>query len=200
MTVVKDRLALAAFVCVLIAAPSATYARVRVGVGIGVHLAYGPHYGWCDPWYDPWHHHLYGPTYDCDPIYIGLPVVVERHVVVHEPSLPRQPAALPSPTLSEAQQQRRSEMLKRLRIGDVNARVEAARSLTGFVGDDKTREALEKAIRSDRDAAVRKAAVKALAKQGGKKAVPALKQAYADDADRDVRQAAYKALIMIEGY
>ncbi len=62
------------------------------------------------------------------------------------------------------------------------------------------RKALEKAIRSDRDAAVRKAAVEALAKQSGKKAVPALKQVYAEDANRDVRQAAYKALILIEGY
>ena len=204
MRAVKNRLVLAVFVCVLIASSSATYARVHVGVGIGI--GYGPHYGWwdpwyCDPWCDPWHHHLYGPVYHCDPVFIGPPLVVERNAVVHEPvrASPR-PAPAQGPILSEAQQQKRSGMLERLRIGDVNARVEAARGLTGFAGDDKTREALEKAVRSDRDAAVRKAAVEALAKQSHKKAVPALKQAYAEDTDRDVRQAAYKALIMIEGY
>ena len=200
MRAVKNRLVLAAFVCVLMAAPSATHGRVHVGVGIGI--GYGPHYGWydpwyCDPWCSPWHHHWY----HYDPVFIGPPVVVERQIVVHEPPLPApQPAPTLKPTLSEDQQQKRTDLLERLRIGDVNARAEAAQGLTRFAGDDKTREALEKAVRSDRDATVRKAAVEALAKQSGKKAVPALKQAYAEDTDRDVRQAAYKALIMIEGY
>lgn len=203
MSIVKNWLALAAFMCVLIVVPGTTYARVHVGVGIGVNV--GPHYGWCDPWYcDPWyepwhHHHWCGPSCCyCDPVFIGPPVVVERHVVVHEPRLPPPPPAVP--TLSQDQQQKRGEMLERLRIGDVNARVKAAQDLTGFSGDDRTREGLAKAIRSDRDAAVRKTAVEAIAKQSGKKAVPALKQAYAEDTDRGVRQAAYKALILIEGY
>jgi hypothetical protein len=203
MRALKNGLALMAFVCVLIAVPSATYARVHVGVGFGTHIGCGPYYGWYDPWCDPWYGHPYGPAwvYDCNPVFIGPPVVVERHVVVHEPAPPRPRPALPtSPTLSQARQQKRSELFERLRIGDVDNRVKAAQDLIQFADDAKTRETLEKALRSDRDAAVRKAAVEALAKQSGKKAVPALKQAYADDASRDVRQAAYKALIMIEGY
>jgi HEAT repeat protein len=82
----------------------------------------------------------------------------------------------------------------------VDNRIKAVQDLVRFSEDAKTREALERALRSDREATVRKTAVEALAKQSGKKAVPALRQAYAEDAERDVRQAAYKALIMIEGY
>jgi hypothetical protein len=199
----KNRLVLVAFACVLIAVPGAAYARGHVRVGVGVHMGYGGYYGWYgpyyDPWYDPWYHPWYY-HYDYEPVFIGPPVVIERPpAVVYEPPLPR-PLPPLGPVLSEAQQQKRTELFERLRIGDVDARVKAAQGLVAFTGDSKTREALEKAIRSDRDPAVRKAAVEALAKQSGKQAVPALKQAYKEDASRDVSQAAYKALIMIEGY
>jgi len=199
MRALKNELALTAFVCVLIAVPSATYARVHVSVGFGTHIGYGPYYGWYDPWCDPWYGHPYGPAwvYDYNPVFIGPPVVVERHVVVHEAPLPH---PRPAPTLSQDDQHKRSELTERLRIGDVDNRAKAAQDLVRFTNDAKTREALEKALGSDRDAAVRKAAVEALAKQSGKSAVPALKKAYAEDGNRDVRQAAYKALIMIEGY
>ena len=197
MTAVKYWLVLAAFVCVLIAVPSATYARVHVSVGFGTHLGYGPYYGWYhpwwhDPWCDPsWYWRPYGPAwYDYDPVVIGPAVVVEKHVVVREPPLPRPRPAPQGPTLSQDDQQKRSELLERLRIGDVDNRVKAARDLVRFGDDAKTRDALEKALRSDRDAAVRKAAVEALAKQSGKGAVPALKKAYEEDGNRDVRQAA----------
>jgi hypothetical protein len=199
MRAVKHRFALAAFACVLISVPTATYARVHVSVGFGTHIGCWPHYGWYDPWWhdpwcDPWYWHPYAP------VFVGPPVVVERHVV-HEPALARPRPALPeAPALSEGDQQKRSELLERLRIGDVDNRIKAVQDLVRFSEDAKTREALERALRSDREATVRKTAVEALAKQSGKKAVPALRQAYAEDAERDVRQAAYKALIMIEGY
>ncbi len=197
MTAVKYGLVLAAFSFVLIGVPSATYAHVHVGIGFG--LGYGPYYGWYDPWWhDPWYDPWYYPY---GPVVVGPPVVVENHVVVHEPPLPRpRPAPIQGSTLSQDDQQKRSELLERLRIGDVDNRTKAARELVGFANDVKTREALEKALRSDRDAAVRKAAVEALARQSGTSAVPALKKAYEEDGNRDVRQAAYKVLIMIEGY
>jgi hypothetical protein len=196
MSTVKNRWLLAGLVCAVIAVPSMTYAHVHVGIGFGTHIGCGPYYGWYDPWWDdPWYDPWYYPY---GPVVVGPPVVVEKHVVVHEPPLPR---PLPQgPTLSKDQQQRRSELLERLRISDVDSRIKAAQDLIQFADDTKTREALERAVRSDHDAAVRKAAVEALAKQSGKKAVAALKRAYAEDANRDVSQAAYKALIMIEGY
>ncbi len=194
MTAVKCRFMLAAFVFVLIAVPCATYAHVHVGIGFGAAIGCAPYYGWYDPWWhDPW----------CDPWYWHpyAPVVVAPPVVVHEPPLPQpRPAPPQGPTLSQDDQQKRSELIERLRIGDVDNRTQATQGLVRFAGDAKTREALEKALRSDRDATVRKAAVESLAKQSGKNAVPALKKAYEEDGNRDVRQAAYKALIMIEGY
>lgn len=196
MRALKSRMVLVALAYVLIAVPSVSDAHVRVGIGIG--FGCGPYYGsydpwWYDPCYDPWYWHPYAP------VFVGPPVVVQRHVVVHEAPLPR-PAPPQSPTLSQADQQKRTELVERLRIGDVDSRVKAAQDLVRFANDAKTREALEKTMREDRDAAVRKAAVESLAKQSGKNAVPALKKAYEEDGNRDVRQAAYKALIMIEGY
>jgi HEAT repeat protein len=126
--------------------------------------------------------------------------VVERHVIVEKSSpVPSVPQA-PSTTLSDVEQNKRQELLEQLRIADVDGRVKATEELTAFHGDEKVRQALEKALLTDHEAAVRAAAAKALVTQSGSKAVPALKRAYAEDADRQVSQAAYKALIMIQGY
>ena len=199
MSMVKSKLVLAAFACVLIAASGTAYAHTRVSIGIGAHFGCGPYYGWYDPyWGDPWYHPWYWHSYT--PVVVGPPVVVERPMVVHEAPLPRPRPQPPVSTLSPDQQQTRSELLERLRIGDVNGRVKATQDLVQFTDDTTTREALERTAHSDHEAAVRKAAVEALAKQSGKKAVAALRRAYKEDADRDVSQAAYKALIMIEGY
>lgn len=211
MATVKSRLFLAAVVCAVILMGSVSYAHVRVGIGFGTHIGGGwPGYGWNGGWYWsdgpagcwPWHSHYYDPVwvYDYHPIVVGPPVVVERHVVVNEHVAPR-PAGEPKSTvLSEAQKRKRSESLERLRIGDDGSRISATQELTGYAGDGKVRQALERALLSDRDPGVRAGAATALAKQSGKKAVPVLKQARAQDADRQVQQAAYKALIMIEGY
>ena len=152
MSAVQNRWVLAGLACVLIAASGTTYAHVRMGVGFGAHIGCGPYYGWYDPWWDdPWHDpwwHPYGP------VIVGPPIVVERPVVVHEPPLPRPRPKPPGSTLSQDQQQQRSELIERLRIGDVDSRVKAAQELVRFTDDTQTREALERAIRSDRDAAV----------------------------------------------
>jgi hypothetical protein len=196
---------------VTVALTGATYARVHVSVGIGTHFGgYGPHYGWYSDWYwhhgygpvYPWYWHPYAPAwvYDYDPVFVGPPVVVERHVIVENPApIPPAPQA-PVAALSQAEQDKRQELIERLRIGDDESRVKTTEALAGFNGDAKVREALEKALSSDRQCSVRAAAAKALVKQSGEKAVPALKRAYQEDADRQVSQAAYKALIMIQGY
>jgi len=184
---------------------------VRVGIGFGTHIGgHWPGCGWHSDWYWsdgpagcwPWHSHFYDPVwvYDYPPIVVGPPVVVERHVVVNEHVAPRPAPETKSTVLSEAQQRKRSESLERLRIGDEGSRVSTTQELAGYTGDEKVRQALERALLSDRDPGVRAAAATALAQQSGKKAVPVLKQAREQDADRQVQQAAYKALIMIEGY
>jgi hypothetical protein len=176
--------------------PSVTQARIHVRIGFGIHSACWPYCGWCDPWYDPWRYH----AYDYCPILIGPPVVIDRHVAVRGPVPPCPRPQPPTSALSKDQQQHRSEQSERLRIGDVSHRIDATVRLAVFVDDLKTREALERALRSDRDAAVRKAAIEALAKQSGRNALAALKQAATDDASQDVRDAAQKVVTEIDGH
>jgi hypothetical protein len=186
--------------------PGTAGADVHVGIGFGGFI--GPHHhdhhwhggwsvgiGW--PWYDPW----YGPWYDPYPVVVAPPVVVQRHVVVKERKPPAPaPAVKSADPLSERQQQERSALLRKLRIGDVNSRVQAVNDLGRFAHDDKTRTALQDALLSDRDAQVRKAVAELFGRLKDKRTLPTLKRAYAADADRDVRQTAYKAIILMEGY
>lgn len=179
--------------------PGVACAHVRFGIGFGTVI--GPHYpvygwyGWPDPyWYDPW----YGGW----PVVVAPPVVVrERRVVVEAapPPAPKPPADTPQP-LSQQQQQKRSELLKRLRIGDASNRVQAVQELAPFADDDKVREALQRALLSDREAQVRQAAAELFGRLQDKETLPALRQAYREDSSREVRQAAYKAIVMMEGY
>jgi hypothetical protein len=200
-------------VSVALLMPGTAGAGVSVGIGfggiIGSHHHHG-HGGWSiglgfyDPWYDPWYHPWhYGPWYDpwYAPVVVERPVVVEKRVVVkeHKPPAPA-PAVKSTDQLSERQQQERSELLRKLRIGDVNSRVQAVQDLGRFVHDDKTRTALQDALLSDRDAQVRKSVAELFGRLKDARTLPTLKRAYAADADRDVRQAAYKAMILMEGY
>jgi len=184
-------------------------AGVHVGIGFGtvigphhphhIHGWYGGWYAWphryyYDPWYDPW--------WEPWPVVVTPPVVVhERRVIVEEhrpaPPLPKVEKAEP---LSEKQQQKRSESLKVLKIGDAGNRAQAVRDLEPFARDHNVRRSLEQALSKDRDPQIRKAVAELFSRLRDRKTVPALKQAYAEDDNRDVQQAAYKALVMIEGY
>jgi hypothetical protein len=202
----KVPVAFAVLALAVLALPGTTDARVHVSIGFGTHIGgYGPHVWWYDGWprhygpYRPWRWYSYGPIW-YDPIYIGPPVVVERHVVVEKPAPAPRAAEPPSAAVSEARQQKRSELLERLRIGGETDRLDAAKELAQFTGDEKVRAALERALLKDNDESVRMAAAETLVKQSGMKAVPALKQAYKEDGSRQVRQAAYRGLIMTEGY
>lgn len=199
MSKTRYRLLLPALACLALAVPGTTSASVHFSIGFGTTIGHGhPFYGWHawphGYWYDPW--------YDCGPVILGPPVVIpRRHVIVEEHRLPPpRPRVENSEPLSETLLQRRSKLLKKLRIGDVNSRARAVHELAQFAGDDRTRTALERALLSDRDAQVRKRVAELFAGLKNKKTLPALKQAYAEDRDRDVRQAAYRAIIMIEGY
>jgi hypothetical protein len=182
-----------------LAVPGVASARVHFSIGFGTviglcHPGYGWH-AWPDPyWYDPW--------YDCGPVVVVPPVVVrERHVVVETPRPPAPRPAIDKPEpLSQRQQLKRSELLKKLRIGDVSNRIQAVWDLAPFANDDKVREVLQRALLSDRDTQVRKAAAELFGRLQDKKTLPSLRQAYREDSSREVRQGAYKAIIMMEGY
>lgn len=102
--------------------------------------------------------------------------------------------------LSEKQRKKNSELLKILRIGDRERRVQAICDLAGFSCDDRVRKALEDVLLSDPDAELRKQVATAFGKTKNPSVVAALEKAKAEDSSREVRQAAYRSIIMIEGY
>jgi hypothetical protein len=199
MSRIRYRWFVPALALLVLTIPGVAAARVHFSIGFGTvigpcHPGYGWHTWPHSYWYDPW--------YDCWPVVVGPSVVVrERHVVVEAPRPPApQPLANKPEPLSEQQQQRRSESLKKLRIGDVNNRVQAVQELAPFANGDKIREALQRALLADRDAQVRQAAAVLFGQLQDKKTLSTLRQAYREDSSREVQQAAYKAIVMIEGY
>jgi hypothetical protein len=200
-------LLVSALVCLTLLTPGTASAGVRIGIGFGttigphhhhhVHGWYGGWYGWpgyypFDPWYDPW---WYYPA----PVVVAPPVVRER-VVVTERKPPAPPKDEALEMVSAQLQEKKSESLRKLKIGDPSSRVQAIKDLQPFAADSQVRAALEHALLTDWSVQVRKAAAELFGKVQDKKTLPVLKQVQANDADRDVRQAAYKAIIMMEGY
>jgi len=205
-------LVVTALVCLALLLPGTAAAGVRLGIGFGTTIGphhhhhhhvhgwygYGGWYGWPHYYgYDPWWHYP-GPVIVSPPVVVERPAVRER-VIVRE----TRPAPLPEKVpdlISERLQQKKSEQLKKLRIGDADSRRQAVAELEPFAGDSKVRTTLEQALLSDRDPQVRKAVAQLFGRLQDKKTLPVLRQAHKDDADRDVRQAAYRAIIMMEGY
>jgi hypothetical protein len=209
MSTRASRFVVAALVGIALLTPGVASAGVQVGIGFGA--TFGPHwhhhpwygvsvyaplwpgYYWYDPWYDPW----YYPA----PVVVSPPVVVERPpVVVQEPKPPAPPKQEQPDLVGEKLEQKESESLKKLRIGDPENRLQAVKDLEPFVRDAKVRTALERALLSDRDPQVRKAVADLFGRLQDSHTLKALKEANANDSDRAVRQAAYKAIILIEGY
>ncbi len=208
MSTRASRFVVPALVGMALLTPGIASAGVQVGIGFGA--TFGPHfhhhhpwYGvsvyaplwpypyWYDPWYDPWSH----PA----PVVVSPPVVVERPPAIvkeHKPPAPSQQPDL----VGEKLELKKSESLKKLRIGDPANRLQAVQDLEQFAHDGKVRTALEQALLSDRDAQVRKAVAELFGRVQDKSTLKVLKQANASDSDRAVRQAAYKAIILIEGY
>jgi hypothetical protein len=199
-----------ALVCIASLTPGVASAGVQIGIGFGTtigphyhhHPMYGayvyapvwPDYYYYDPWYDPW--------YYPGPVVVSPPVVVERpvvrpHITVteHKPAPPKEPDLV-----GDKLEQKKSESLKKLRIGDPGNRLQAVKDLEQFARDTKVRTALEQALLSDRDPQVRKAVAELFGRLQDKNTLRALKQANTDDSDRAVRQTAYKAIILMEGY
>lgn len=204
MSRIQYRYLIPALVCLAVVLPGTAAASVRIGIGFGTSIGhYHHHHGWYGGWYAGPDYYGYDPWWEPWPVVVAPPVVVhERRVIIEEhrpaPQLP--PKVERAEPLSEKQQQRRSESLKVLKIGDVDNRVQAVRDLEPLARDDKVRTALVQALSKDRDPQVRKAVAESFSRLKDARTLPALKQAYAEDEDRDVRQAAYKAIVMMEGY
>jgi hypothetical protein len=194
-------------VCLALLMAGTASAGVQVGIGFGTTI--GPHYhhhgyGWYGGWYaGPGYY--YGPYYDPwyypGPVIVGPPVIVEQPPVIVREYRPPAPPQAPAPDLvAQKLQEKKSESLKKLKIGDTSSRVQAVKDLEQFASDTKVRAAMEQTLLSDRDPQVRKAVAESFGRLQDKSTLRVLKQANKDDADRDVRQAAYKAIILMEGY
>jgi hypothetical protein len=195
-------------VCLALLTAGTTSAGVRVGIGFGTTI--GPHYhhhgyGWYGGWYaGPGYY--YAPYYDPwwyypAPVIVEPPVIIERPPVIVREYRPPAPPQAPAPDLvAQRLQEKKSESLKKLKIGDPNSRIQAVKDLGQFENDTKVRTTLEQTLLSDRDPQVRKAVAELFGHLQDKSTLRVLKQANKDDSDRDVRQAAYKAIIIMEGY
>jgi hypothetical protein len=128
-------------------------------------------------------------------------VVTERRVIVEEPQY-YEDLGYDDDTakLFEEIRRRKSELLKKLRIGDKDRSIEAIRELAGFSFDDEVRKALEKVLLTDPDVDLRIEVAKAFGKTTNKKVLPALQQAKVYDASMEVRQEAHNAILKIKGY
>ena len=193
------------------------------GLRIGFHPYYGFHggyYRWPGRGYKVFGHRHFGrhtPWHSSGvsvwidglfPIIIRPPVVVkspkvitESQVFVEEPKYPNKlEDGKNTNELFEKLRRRKSELLKKLKIGDQAIRKETIRELAGFSFDNKVREALEIVLLSDPDPELRRQVAKSFGKTSNKRVLPALEKAEADDPDREVREEAYKAIIKIRGH
>lgn len=100
----------------------------------------------------------------------------------------------------ERLRRKKSELLKVLKIGDKERRVQAIRDLAGFSSDDGVRKALESVLLSDPDPELRRQVATSFGRTENRKVVAALEEAKSTDSDKEVRQAAYRAIILIKGY
>ncbi len=136
------------------------------------------------------------------PVVVKTPkVITERQVVVKEPEY-RVKVQYDEDTdaLFEKLRRKKSELLKKLRIGDKDKRKETIRELAGYSFDKKVREALVDVLLSDPDPELRMEVAKSLGKTTNKKVLPALEIAKADDPSAEVRQEAHKAIMKIRGH
>ncbi|MHC4637234.1 MAG: HEAT repeat domain-containing protein [Planctomycetota bacterium] len=89
---------------------------------------------------------------------------------------------------------KKSELLRKLRIGDKPARLNAIIELSCFSFDDKVRQALEEVLLSEPDSELRKEAIKAFSNVKNKRALSLLEKVRVEDSDKEVRAEADHAI------
>ncbi len=196
----------------LVLLPGTASARVSFGISIGTPFVYhypGFYHGWYPhhygyPYYDWYPHHRWHNSADVG-IWMGgyYPVVVAPPVVVHREVATRASQTPPDSLTAEQLERlrlKKSELLKVLRIGDKERRMQAIRDLAVHSSDDGVRKALEKVLLSDPDPELRRQVATSFGKTENRNVVAALEEAKATDSDKDVRQAAYRSIILIKGY
>ena len=222
MKAIKSILAAVGMIFFFALFPDTASARVNFHIGFGTGLGHyhsdfhiglhGGYYRWPGRGHrgfhrhKPWHRSGVSVWIDgLFPIIVRPGVVVkaqkvitERQVVVEEPDCQvKLKDDKDTAKLFEKLRRRKSELLKKLRIGDKAKCKEAIRELAGFSFDNKVREALEGILLSDPDVELRRQVAKSFGKTSNKKVLPALEIASTDDPNKEVRQEAYKAIMKI---
>jgi len=129
------------------------------------------------------------------------PVVVEKQtVIVREPAVVNVTAnaKLDDETFADIRN-KKSELVKKLMIGDKAARMNAIAELAGFTFDDTVREKLSVIILSDPDPELRKEVAKSFGKMKNEKVLPVLEKVKVSDSDAEVRQEADRSINQIKG-
>ncbi len=145
-------------------------------------------------WYD------WGPDYYVvdQPIIESAPVVVENQTVVGSTNSPQvvQPKRIDKETqaLLKTLRYKRGVLLKQLKTGDKEQRMQAIKELAAFSFDDNVRQSLEKVLLSDPDPELRTEVANAFGEVKNVKAMAALEKARVEDADENVRKAADQAI------
>lgn len=212
----KSNLAAGGLLLLLVLLPGTTAARVSFGISIGSPFVYhypGFHHGWY-PYCRSYPYYGWYPYYGrhssselgiwiggYHPIVVDPPVIVHREVVTKAEV--RDCQSLPDAQTAEQLErlrQKKSELLKVLRIGDKERRIQAIGDLAGYSSDDGVRKALENVLLTDPDPQLRRQVATSFGKTENRKVVAALEEAKATDSSKEVRQAAYRSIILIKGY
>jgi len=179
----------------------------HAGVGYGFHHGHfrPSHHYWGGHWGRHWWYPGmsfvvvdYWPVGSAD---YYPPVIVERPtVIVREPAAVNVTAnaKIDDRTFADIRN-KKSELLKKVMIGDKASRMSAIAELGGFTFDDTVREKLSEIILSDPDPELRKEVAKSFGKMKNEKVLPVLEKVRVSDSDVEVRQEADRSINQIKG-
>jgi hypothetical protein len=172
--------------------------------------------GWWPGYYDYYYPHYPGYYVVAPPpptvIVQRPPVIVEQQPVVVQPPavappavVEKQPVVVQPKDVDENTQKvfkdlryKKSELMRKLEIGDRDSRIQAIRDLGGFSFDDNIRQAIENVLLTNSDSQLRLEAAQALGSVKNTKSLPALQKARINDSELSVRQTADAAIRNIE--
>jgi len=176
-----------------------------VGVGYGSHHGHhwSGHHHWGGHWWYPGMSFVVvdywpGEVVDYYPAACYPPVIERPTVIVKEPTVVNVTtnAKINDETFADVRN-KKSELLKKVMIGDKASRMSAIAELGGFTFDDTVREKLSEILVSDPDAEVRKEVAKAFGKLKNEKVLPVLEKVRVSDTDVEVRQEADRSINQI---
>jgi HEAT repeat protein len=141
-------------------------------------------------------------------MYVAPPVVVEapciitqRRVVVEPKRYEYRPAYSPANAKLFAEvRDRKSELLRTLKIGDKASRTKAVAELAGYSFDINVSKALEEIILEDPDPELRKRVAESLGNVKNKDVIPTLEKVRVEDSNEEVRREADRAIEKIKAY